>query len=99
MGTNSSVLKVVNQINASTMAYAPGVLGSVIAVENAVHQSVPGTDKKQLIVNAIDAGAKAAQGVPIPEVQGIAALVDLFVNILNATGLFHHATPAAAPQQ
>jgi hypothetical protein len=99
MESNSSVLNVVSKINAATMTYAPGVLGSVLAVEGAVHQSIPGTAKKQLVIDAISAGAKAAQNVPIPEVQWIATLVDLFVSILNATGLFKHGQSKAAASE
>jgi len=96
---SNTVLTTVNKINAATLTYAPAVLQGVIGVEAAVAPDVPGQTKQQLVVNAIDAGAKAAEGVPIPEVQGIATLVDLFVQILNSAGLFKHAStpqPAAA---
>ncbi len=82
-----SFTKTVDQINTETVKYAPAVLQGVLAVEAAA-KGLPGQAKQQLVVDAIVAGATAAQAVPVPAVQGVAALVNLFVAILNAAGLF-----------
>ncbi len=93
-----SFTSTVDQINTETAKYAPAVLQGVLAVEQAA-KGLPGQTKEQLIVDAIVAGANAAQNVPIPQVQGIAALVALFVTIFNAAGLFRHKAPASEPTQ
>ena len=85
-----STLTTVNQIDTAAATYAPAILGGVIAVEQAA-KGLPGQTKADLVVNTILAGSQAAEGVPIPAVAGIAALVNLFVQILNAAGLFKHA--------
>jgi len=89
-----SFIGTIDQINAETLKYAPGILQGVIAVEAAA-KGLPGQTKSELVVNTILAGATAAQAIPVPQVQGIAALVALFVAILNAAGLFRH---KAAPE-
>ena len=93
----SGIIATVNKITAGTMAYAPGVLQSMLAVEAAVHPSVPGVTKKEIILDAIMAGAHGAESIPIPQIQAIAGLIDLFASILNSLGIFkHHAAPVAA---
>jgi hypothetical protein len=92
-----SVTTTVNQIDQASATYAPAVLTGVLAVEKAA-AGLPGETKSQLVVNTIVAGATAAEGVPVPAVQGIAALVALFCTILNAAGIFKpKPAPAAAP--
>lgn len=82
-----SVTSTVNQIDAQAAKYAPAVLQGVLAVEAAA-KGLPGQTKADLVINTIQAGAAAAQNVPVPAVAGIAALVNLFVSILNAAGIF-----------
>lgn len=82
-----STATVVNQITAATDANAPAVLAGIIGIEQAA-SSLPGATKAQIVVAQVLAGARAAEGIPNPTVAGIAALVDIFVSILNASGLF-----------
>lgn len=70
------------------MKHAPSILGTIIAVENAVGSSIPGDTKAQIVINSVLAGAQAAGASPNVTVQSIAALTSLFVSILNSTGLF-----------
>jgi precorrin-4 methylase len=82
------------QIDATTLQFAPQVFAGVTAVEAAA-AGLPGQTKAEIVINSVIAGAHAAEGVPIPSVAGIAALVELFVTMLSATGIFKHkAKPA-----
>jgi hypothetical protein len=84
----------IGTISTQTLTYAPAILAGVQAAEQS---TVSGADKKQAVVNAVIAGARAAEGVPNPQVAGIATLIDLFISILNATGVFSHkSAPAPA---
>ena len=87
-----SVTTKINTIDQAAANYAPAILTGIIAVEQAA-KGLPGDSKASIVINTIAAGAQAAQGVPVPSVQGIAALVNLMVAILNAAGLFKHSTP------
>lgn len=83
-----------NTISTEALAYAPLALQAVTGIEAAAAH-LPGDTKAQIAVNIVLAAAQVAEGVPVPQVQAVAALVSLFVGILNATGLFSHkATPA-----
>jgi hypothetical protein len=84
---------IVASITSNTLAYAPAVLAGIQVAETS---PAPGTTKLQAVVNGILGGSQVLEGTPNPTVAGIAALVNLFVSILNATGVFNHkATPAA----
>lgn len=75
----------------------------VVAVESAVGSSVPGTTKKQIVLNALDAGAQAVGGLGDGQVSIIANLIDGIVKAFNASGIFQHkaagavAVPATDP--
>lgn len=71
----------------------PGILQGVIAVESAMKES-PGAAKKQVILDAIQAGAKVGAQVPEDNVQTVSTLIDAVVGTLNASGVFTH-TPAS----
>lgn len=47
-----------------------------------------GATKKQLAVSYVLAAAHAGEAVPVPQVQAIAAAVELAAGIANALGLF-----------
>ncbi len=78
------------------LKYAPAVSGAVQDVE-AVNASLPGATKKQLVMASVQAAAKVGEGIPEPHVALIAALIDIIVGTLNATGVFAKAAPAAVP--
>jgi hypothetical protein len=80
----------------SIAAYLPVVLTGIFAVEQVIGAS-NGQTKKQIVLSAVDAAAKAGEGAPNVEVASISALIDTLVGVLNASGLF--AKPAAAPAQ
>ena len=65
----------------------PASLGAIKAVEEA-YQGVPGTDKKQLLLNAIQAGAQVGQTIPHVQVQAYSAAIDLTVQAFNKAGIF-----------
>lgn len=64
--------------------YLPTVVQGVIAVEGAIGAG-NGASKKQVVLDAITAGAKVGEAVPEVHVSGISALIDTVVAALNAT--------------
>lgn len=77
------------------LKYFPSVLAGVVAVEQSVGSSAPGTAKKIIVLNAIAAGASVGTSVPNGDVAGISALIDTTVGALNDSGVFTHGVPAA----
>jgi len=73
----------------------PGILQTVKAVEEAIGPG-QGKTKKELVLGAVQAGARAAQQVPEEHVQAVSALVDQTVKILNDSGVFQTGSPVAA---
>ena len=73
--------------------YLPIVIQGVAAVETALHGS-PGATKKQVILDAITAGADTASTAPDANVANIGKLIDLVVGTLNTSGVFTHAAAA-----
>lgn len=69
------------------ISYLPAVLAGVTGVEAAI-KAAPGTAKKQVVLNAILAGAQAGETVPESHVAGISTLIDNVVTSLNAAGVF-----------
>lgn len=82
----------ISAITTQTLTYAPAVIAGVQAAETT---GASGTSKLQAVVNGVLAGSQALEGAPNPDVAGIAALVNLFVSIFNATGIFSHKKAAA----
>lgn len=82
----------ISAITTQTLTYAPAVIAGVQAAETT---GASGTSKLQAVVNGVLAGSQALEGAPNPDVAGIAALVNLFVSIFNATGIFGHKAKAA----
>jgi hypothetical protein len=85
-----STTSTIDQINQETMQHAPVVLGTILAVENAVGSALPGDTKAMIVITSVLAGAQAAVTSPNVTVSSIAQLTALFVSILNATGIFKH---------
>lgn len=93
MSTSTAVTAITTQ----TLAYAPAVLAGVSVAEQS---NAPGATKLQAVVNGVLGTSQALESAPNPDVAGISALVNLFVSILNATGVFSHKTsvnPGSAP--
>jgi hypothetical protein len=84
-----SLVTTIGKIDDVSMQFAPIVLANVAAVEAAA-AGLPGQTKADIVLNAVMASAHAAEGVPIPSVQGIAALIEMFVTILSVSGVFKH---------
>ncbi len=84
------------KIFASLIGYMPSILAAIIAVEQVIGKSAPGSTKKQLVMNSIAAAAKAGENVPEAHVSAISELVDTTVSTLKAAGVFGPATPTAA---
>ncbi len=91
-----SIVSTVNQIDTETLAYAPTAIAGILAAEQT---AASGGSKKQAVIDGILAGAKVGETVPIPQVAAISGMIDLFVSIFNALGLFRHKTLPASPAQ
>lgn len=91
----SDVTGTVNQITADIVQYTPAVVAGVQAAEQS---SASGQDKKQAVLDAIQAGSAAASSIPVPQVAAIAGLINLVVSIFNSLGIFKHKTPTAVVQ-
>ncbi len=70
--------------------YLPIVIQAVSAIETAL-KGAPGETKRQVILDAITAGAKQGETVPESHIAGISLLIDQVVGTLNATNFFSHA--------
>jgi hypothetical protein len=66
----------------------PTVLEAVIAVEGIITTPKSGATKKQLVLDSLDAVAKAGEAADNKTVAGISALVDNVVTSLNKGGIF-----------
>lgn len=69
--------------------YLPSVLHCVMAVEAAIGAG-KGKQKKQLVLDAISAGAQEAAKIPEEHVASISKIVDVVVGSLNTSGVFVH---------
>jgi hypothetical protein len=77
--------------------YLPAVIIAVKAVEDTVHAEVPGTSKRQIIIDSISVGVKSLGGVVDPKIlAGIGALIDAVVGVFNIVGVFKKKEPAPA---
>ncbi len=85
---------VIANIDHQVLTYAPAVIAGVQAAEST---GAPGQTKFQAVLAGILAGSQVAEGIPIPNVQGVAALINLSVFIINAIGAFRHKAPVVAP--
>lgn len=76
-------------VNVTSVAVTSAqVLATIIAVEKGASQ-LPGTTKAQIVLDSVLAGSSiVATNFPNERVQQIAALINLFVGIFNATGIF-----------
>lgn len=72
----------------------PSILTAVKSVETAIG-SGNGASKKAIVISAIQAGAQASEGIPIPQVQAIGAIIDSVVTAFNKSGVF---SKSALPQ-
>jgi hypothetical protein len=77
------------------LKYMPVVISAVKSVEDTVGSEVPGTAKKQIVLDVISAAAKAGETIPDADVAAISMLVDIVVGSLNATGVFKKSAPTA----
>jgi len=79
-------------IDNSVIAYTPAVIAGVQAAEAS---SASGGTKLQAVVNGVLGTTGALESNPNPNVAAVSALVNLFVSIFNATGLFGHKSAPA----
>lgn len=92
MQPSASLVAIANQ----TAVYLPIVNAGIQAVEAAI-PTAPSQTKAQTAINIISAIAKTTEQIPNPNVQLIAALVDLSVQTLNSTGIFSHFKKSSTP--
>ena len=85
-----------NTIDSTVAQYASAITKGAIAIEQ-TSADLPGETKQQILLNAIVAGTRPRKPCPLPQVQGIAALINLIVSILNWAGVFGHKSAAPAP--
>jgi hypothetical protein len=83
-------------ISQQTLTYLPAALAGIQAAEHAAPEA-PGVSKLAAVLAGIQAASQAAEAIPNPQVQGIAALVNLSVAIFNALGTFRHRSAPAVP--
>lgn len=83
--TASGLVNTVNQIDTQTLQYAPTVMAGIVAAQQS---SADGATKKQAVIDGILAGAKAGETIPVPQVAAISGMIDLFVSIFKALGIF-----------
>lgn len=69
----------------------PQILAAVIGVESVITAPQSGATKKQLVLDSIDAVAKAGEASDVKVVAAISALIDNIVASLNKSGLFQKA--------
>ena len=74
------------------LQYFPFVLGMVVAVEQ-TFTSMPGKDKKDVVLASIQNAAKIGEMTPNKNIDAISLAIDVMVQALNATGVFHHGVP------
>jgi len=84
-----SIESTVNQINTQTLQYAPAAMAGIMAAEQS---TASGESKLQAVLDGIQAGAHAGEQIPQPQVAAIAGMINLFVSIFNALGVFKHKT-------
>jgi hypothetical protein len=76
--------------------YLPAVIIAVKTVEETVQNETPGTAKKQIILDSIQAATKSLGGSVDPKIlAGISALIDSTVAVLNLVGVFSKKTTPA----
>jgi hypothetical protein len=81
----------------ASFQFLPLVLQATLATEHAV-ASAAGKSKKQIVLSAVSAAAKAGETSDSKTVAVISALVDEVVSALNAAGVFEHGPkPGEAP--
>lgn len=93
-----SAVSTVTQIETQTLTYAPAAIAGIQAAE-AGGQIVgaAGPSKLSAVLSGIAAGAQVGEAIPVPQVAAISGMINLFVSIFNALGIFKHAPAAAAP--
>lgn len=79
----------------SILSLFPHVLDSVVAIEKAA-KGLPGSSKKAIVLDSIQAAAKVGSTIPIPQVALISKLIDTVVRELNVAGVFTKGVPANA---
>lgn len=84
-----STVSTVTDINNTAIQFAPAVMGGIQAAELS---GASGENKKQAVLDGIIAGARAGESIPIPQVEAISGMIDLFVSIFNSLGLFKKKT-------
>ncbi len=84
-----------NNVFASILKYLPYILGGVVAVQQAI-PTAPGTTKKQVVLNAINAAAAVGEQIPESHIAAISALIDSTVTTLHTTNLLGFGTPVLA---
>lgn len=77
------------------LQFLPAILTGIKSVEEVWGSSIPGTAKKDLVLQSIIVGAKVGEGIPDPNVVGISTIIDSLVTSLNVSGVFHKTIPVA----
>ena len=67
------------------------ILAGIKGVEDAL-KGAPGKTKKQIVLDAIKAGAEATTQITDKHAAAIGAVIDSSVDALNKSGVFNHST-------
>ncbi len=74
-----------NDVLTTTTVFAPVVMAGVQAAEQS---DATGEDKRQAVIDGVNAAAEVMTGIPVPSVQAVGALIELFVTVFNKLGIF-----------
>ena len=87
-------MSTVNQINEQVTTYAPLVMAGIQAAEQS---TMSGANKKQAVLDGIQSASGTLAASTKPDVAAIGAMINMFVSIFNALGIFKKkpATPGA----
>jgi hypothetical protein len=81
----------------ASLKYFPYVLNGAIAIQSAM-PNVPGTNKKQILLSGLAAGAAIGETIPEVHVQAVSAMIDAVVSALKSSSLFGFSPTAQTTQ-
>lgn len=74
-----------NEITGQVLAYAPLVVAGMHAAEQS---SMDGESKKQAVLDGIAVASQVMIALPVPQMQAIGGMINMFATIFNALGVF-----------
>lgn len=75
------------------LTYFTFIMQAVKSIEDTLNVPGAGANKKQLILDVLQAGGKVGENVPNSTIAMISLLIDTVVTSLNTTGFFKKSSP------